>query len=259
MPTKIFVLKKISIKDATVLVGLPGIGLVGKIAVDYLLKQFKPEKIAEVYSDSFPPSVHTRDSKIMMIKDEIFYMKKGKKDFLFFVGPVQPSLDFKAGSSREHYEFAETMVNFFKSLNVTEITTLAGVNVAEERLNRKPDVIVAASDEKTIESWVKAGAKKDKKEGLIAGAAGLLIGLSKLRSIQGACLMGETNSQLIYGDQGSAKKVIEVIAKKYGFKINMKSIEKETKEIEKQFNELNKQLDAIEDETTPKDGLNYVR
>jgi uncharacterized protein len=259
MATKIFVLKKVALQNSTVLVGLPGIGLVGKIAVDYLLKQFKPEKIAEVYSDSFPPSVHTKDSKIMLIKNEIFYTKKGKKDFLFFAGPVQPSLDFKSGSSHEHYEFAETMINFFKSLGATEITTLAGVNVGEERLNRKPEVIIAGSDDKIIEAWIKAGAKKDKKEGLIAGAAGLLVGLAKLRSMQGACLMGETNSQLIYGDHGSAKKVIEVLAKKYGFKVNMKSIEKETKEIEKQFKELNKQLESVEEEISPKDGLNYVR
>jgi uncharacterized protein len=259
MPTKIFVLKKINPVDATVLVGLPGIGLVGKITVDYLLKQFKPEKIAEVYSDSFPPSIHTKNSKIMMIKNEIFYLKKGKKEFIFFAGPVQPTLDFKAGSSQEHYEFAETMINFFKSLNVVEVTTLAGVNVGDERLNRKPEVIIAGTDDLIIEEWLKAGAKKDKKEGLIAGAAGLLVGLGKLRSIKGACLMGETNSQLIYGDQGSAKRVIEVLSKKYGFKINMKSIEKETKEIEKQFNELNKQLESIEDETSPKGGLNYVR
>ena len=259
MATKIFVLKKLSIKDATVLVGLPGIGLVGKIAVDYLLKQFKPEKIAEIYSDSFPPSVHTKGSKIMMIKDELFYLKKGKKEFLFFAGPVQPTLDFKTGSSKEHYEFAETMINFFKSLNVSEIVTLAGVNVAEERMNRKPEVIVAGTDDKVVDIWVKAGAKKEKKEGLIAGAAGLLVGLGKLRRMEGACLMGETNPQLIYGDHGSAKKVIEILSKKFGFKINMKSIEKETKEIEKQFNELNKQLEAVDEEVTPKEGLNYVR
>jgi uncharacterized protein len=258
MATKIFVLKRIQAKGATVLVGLPGIGLVGKIAVDYLLKQFKPEKIAEVYSDSFPPSVHTKNSRILLIKNELFYMKKGNKEFILFSGPVQPSLDFKAGSAHEHYEFAETMVNYFKSIGVSEIVTLAGVNVGKERLNGKPEVVVAGSDDKEIKDWVIAGAKKDNKEGLIAGAAGLLVGLGKLRQIEGACLMGETNSELIYGDHGSAKRVIEVLSKKYKFKINMKSIEKETKEIEKQFNELNKQLEAIEEET-PNEGLNYVR
>jgi len=256
--TKVLVIKRLRLKDATVLVGLPGIGLVGKIAVDYLLKQFKPAKVAEILSDSFPPSVHTKNSKVLLIKNELYHMKKGKKDFLLFSGPVQPSLEFKAGSSHEHYEFAEAMVNYFKSIGVTEIITLAGVNVGQARMSRKPGVIVAGSDDKMLKEWVKAGAKKDKKEGLIAGAAGLLVGLGKLHRLSGACLMGETNSQLVYGDQGSAKSVIEVLAKKYRFNVNMKSIEKETKEIESAFNELNKQLESIE-EDAPKGGLNYVR
>ena len=258
MGTKVLVIKRLRLKDATVLVGLPGIGLVGKIAVDYLLKQFKPAKVAEILSDSFPPSVHTKNSKVLLIKNELYHMKKGKKDFLLFSGPVQPSLEFKAGSSHEHYEFAEAMVNYFKSIGVTEIITLAGVNVGQARMSRKPGVIVAGSDDKMLKEWVKAGAKKDKKEGLIAGAAGLLVGLGKLHRLSGACLMGETNSQLVYGDQGSAKSVIEVLAKKYRFNVNMKSIEKETKEIESAFNELNKQLESIE-EDAPKGGLNYVR
>ena len=258
MPTRILVLKKLALKNAVLLVGLPGIGLVGKISVDYLLKQFKTEKIAEVLSDSFPPSVHTKDSKIHLIKNEVFHFTEKGKEFLFLAGPVQPTLDFKVGSSHEHYEFAETMINFFKSLGVVEVITLAGINVGDNRLNKKPEVIVAATDDETIALWKKAGAKEDKKEGLISGAAGLFVGIGKLHNLKGACLMGETNAQLIYGDQGSAKRVIEVLSKRFGFKVNMKTIEKETKAIEKAFNELNQQLEAVETEK-PDSGLTYVR
>jgi uncharacterized protein (TIGR00162 family) len=258
MPTKILVLKKLSLSDATLLVGLPGIGLVGKISVDYLLKQFKTEKVAEVLSDSFPPSIHTKGSKILLIKNEVFYLKYKKKDFLFLAGPVQPALDFKVGSSHEHYEFAETMVNFFKSLGVKEIVTLAGINVGGARMSSKPKVIVAATDEGVLGQWKKAGAKEDRKEGLISGAAGLIAGLGQLHGIKAACLMGETNAQLVYGDHGSAKSVIEVLSKRFGFKLDMHSIEKETKNIEKAFTELNKQLETIEEEK-PSNGLSYVR
>ena len=78
MPTKILVTKKVTAKNAILLVGLPGIGLVGKITADYLLKELKPEKVAEIYSDSFPPSVHTKNSKVHLIKDEIYYLKYKK-------------------------------------------------------------------------------------------------------------------------------------------------------------------------------------
>ncbi len=259
MPTRILVTKKTNLKEAVLIVGLPGIGLVGKIAVDYLLKQFKTEKIAEILSDSFPPSVHTKDSKVFLIKDDLFHFNYKGKDFLFLAGPVQPTLDFKVGSSHEHYEFSETLVNYFKGIGVVEIITLAGINVGDNRLNKKPEVIVAGTEESVVELWKKFGAKEDKKEGLISGAAGLLVGIGRLHSIKGACLMGETNPQLVYGDHGSAKQVVELISKRFNFTVKMKSIEKEAKQIEKTFKELTSGLEhPVEDE--PKaDNLSYVR
>jgi uncharacterized protein (TIGR00162 family) len=259
MPTKILVMKKLSLKNAVLVVGLPGIGLVGKISVDYLLKQFKTEKIAEILSDSFPPSVHTKDSKVFLIMDEIFHFNFKGKDFLFLAGPVQPTLDFRVGSSHEHYEFAETLVGYLKSIGVGEIVTLAGINVGDNRLNKKPEVIVAGTDDETIDLWRKCGAKEDKKEGLISGAAGLFIGVGRLHALKGACLMGETNPQLIYGDHGSAKQVVEIISKRFGFKVKMKSIEKEAKQIEKAFKELTTHLEPQSEEEKLDGNLSYVR
>jgi uncharacterized protein len=257
MPTKILLTEKVSFKNAILIVGLPGVGLVGKLSVDYLLKELKPKKIGEILSDSFPPSVHTKNSQIHLIKDELFHIKKGKNDFLFLAGPVQPTLDFKSGSPHEHYEFSETLINYFKSIGVSEIITLAGINVGEKRINKKPGVIVAGTEEKVIKDWEKVGAKRDKKEGLISGVAGLLLGLGKLRNIKGACLMGETTAQLIYGDQGSAKSVLELLKKKYKFKVNMKSIAKDTQQIEKAFKELTQQLESVEEESG--EAPTYVR
>ncbi|MCX6804262.1 MAG: PAC2 family protein [Candidatus Diapherotrites archaeon] len=259
MPTRILVIKKLALKDAVLLVGLPGIGLVGKIAVDYLLKQFKTEKVAEILSDSFPPSVHTKESKVFLIKDDVFHFNFKGKDFLFLAGPVQPTLDFKVGSSHEHYEFAETLVNFFKSIGVSEIITLAGINVGDNRINKKPEVIVAGTDDVIIDLWKKFGAKEDKKEGLISGAAGLFVGIGRLHNIKGACLMGETNPQLVYGDHGSAKQVVELISKRFNFMVKMKSIEKDSKQIEKAFKELTTGLEHPVEDETKADNLSYVR
>lgn len=258
MPTKILVLKKVALKDAVLIVGLPGIGLVGKISVDYLLKEFKPEKMAEVLSDSFPPSIHTKNSRIFLIKNEIFYFNFKGKDFVFLAGPVQPALDMKIGSAQEHYEFAETLVNFFKSIGVVEVVTLAGINVGDKRINAKPEVIVAGTDDNVINDWKNVGAKEDKKEGLISGAAGLIVGLGQLHGLRGACLMGETTAQLVYGDQGSAKSVVELLRKRFGFKVNMKLLEKDSKQIEKAFKDLTQQLEAPEEEKN-ENGLSYVR
>ena len=259
MVTKVKFLKKLRLKKAVLFTGLPGIGLVGKIAVDYMLRQLKAEKIAEITSDSFPPSVHTKNGLIDLIKDEIFYFKNKSSDFLFLAGPVQPALDARGFSMAEHYEFAQAIVDELGKVGVTEIYTLAGLNIGDKRIAFEPKVIIAATNKQLLSDWKKFGVIADRPEGLISGAAGLLLGVGKDQGMEGACLMGETNAKLIYGDQGSAKKIIELLVKKYGFKIDMGKIEKEAKEIEASFSQLAKQLEGTQEEEAPQQGLTYVR
>jgi len=256
MPTKVVFLEKKKFKDAVLFTGLPGIGLVGKICVDYLLRQFKAKKVAEITSDSFPPSVQTNSGIASMIKDEIYHYSFKGKDYLFLAGPVQPALDSKSGSMREHFEFSEAIVSSLKGRGVSEICTLAGINVGEMRMHSEPRVVVACTSKKKLDEWKKIGAVNDRPVGLISGVAGLLIGVGKENGFEGSCLMGETNARLIYGDPGAAKKVIELLIKEYGFSVNMDRMEKDSKEIEKAFSDLAKQFEDAEEKPT---GLTYVR
>ncbi len=258
MPTNVIFLKEQSLKDATLFTGLPGIGLVGKICVDYMLKQLKPQKIAMIFSDSFPPSVHTKDALIHLIHDELYAFRSNGHDYLFLAGPVQPSLDFRVGSAVEHYEFATKIVEAAKQLGVKQIFTLAGINIGEKRMEKEPKVVVAATNAELLRSFTSLGARADKKEGLISGAAGLILGIAGQHGIEGACLMGETNANLIYGDHGAAKKLVELLVKHFEFAIDMKGIEKESKKIESAFKKLAEQFEQPEEDES-KHGPSYVR
>ncbi len=258
MPTRVVFLKKKKVSSPVLFVGLPGIGLVGKICVDYFLKQLKTEKIAEVYSDSFPPTVHTKEGQIELITDQLYYFRQGGKNFLFLAGPVQPSLDFRSGGSEEHYNFAEVIIEAVKALGVKQVYTLAGINIGDKRMEKEPDVVVAATSKRLLEEFTALGAKSDKKEGLISGAAGLILGIGMQHGIEGACLMGETNAKLVYGDHGAAKKLIELLVKKFGFKVDMQAIEREAKNIEEAFQKLAEQFEEVE-EKLPPEGPSYVR
>ncbi|MEM0359938.1 MAG: PAC2 family protein [Candidatus Diapherotrites archaeon] len=259
MTTRIVFLKKKKFKNAVLVCGLPGIGLVGKIALDYLLKQCRTEKIADVYSDSFPPSVHTEKGVMSLIRDEIFLFEFKGRSFLFLAGPVQPSLDIRFSSPQDHYEFAQKIVFEMKSVGVKEVYSLAGINVGDKRMEQEPRIVVAVTKKELIPVFAKLGAIVDSHGGLISGAAGLLPGLAAEQGIHGACIMGETNARLVYGDHGAAKKVLELLVKMFGFKLDMKNIEKEAKNIEKAFATLNKQLAERKEEEHVEDSLSYVR
>ncbi len=258
MTTNVVFLKKASLSNPVLLVGLPGIGLVGKICVDYFLKQFKTEVVADIYSDSFPPAVHTKKDIVELIKNQVHAFKFRGRHFLFLAGPVQPSLDLRSGSPQEHYDFAEQIVLAMKELGVKQVFTLAGINIGDRRMEVQPGIVVAATNEKLLAELKKLGAKGNKKEGLISGAAGLIVGLGAKKGVEGACLMGETNARLVYGDHGAAKKLIEMLVKKFGFKVDMQSIEKEAKNIEQAFEKLAKQFEDVE-EKPEKGGPSYVR
>ena len=48
-------IEEVDLENPIVLEGLPGIGFVGKIVVDQIIKQMDATKFAELQSDYFPP------------------------------------------------------------------------------------------------------------------------------------------------------------------------------------------------------------
>ena len=51
--TRLVEYRKVRLNRGVLIQGLPGIGLVGKIAVDYIVSELGLEKVAEVYSGHF--------------------------------------------------------------------------------------------------------------------------------------------------------------------------------------------------------------
>jgi uncharacterized protein (TIGR00162 family) len=253
MVTSIDINKKQKLKSPILLVGLPGIGLVGKIAIDYVVNELKPKckLFATLISDSFPPAVHSKNGILELICDEIYSYRYKNQDYLFLIGPVQPSL-VTPSNSYLHYDFSETIAKFAKKMGVKKIYTFAGLNIGQDRLNKKPKVICVASDIKIKKDLQKLKIKdlvfeKDNSDTLISGVAGLLIGVAKYKfNISGCCFMGETNQKLVFGDSGSAKNVLAVISKLLPFKLDLNKINKDAKKIENSFSKITTKLKDLE-------------
>ena len=102
---KIKEIKKVKITKPVLLVGLPGIGNVGKIAVDILIDEVKAVKILDFFSHTLPNSVFVNeDNLIDLPKIEIYHKKIKKQDFLFLAGDVQPTVE------EASYAFAEKVL-----------------------------------------------------------------------------------------------------------------------------------------------------
>src|SRR3989338_2606974 len=88
--------------------GLPGIGNVGKIAVDFLIEELGAKKLYSFFSYKFPYSVFINEENLIeMPKLELYYKKfkgQNKQDLLLLTGDIQP-IDEESG-----YSFCEEII-----------------------------------------------------------------------------------------------------------------------------------------------------
>lgn len=223
-----YITKKPKLKNPILIEGLPGIGNVGKLAVEHLIDSIKATKFAELHSKDFPPQVFINtDGTIKLVNNEFYYWiakNKKQRDLILLTG------DYQGLSSQGQYELVEKILDIAEELGVKEMFTLGGYGLGHEI--RDPKVLCATTDEKLVKTMKKYGAifKKNEPGGGIVGASGLLLGLGKLRGMQGTCFMGETPGYLV--DPKSAKAVLNILMKITNVDINLSALEKKAKEIE---------------------------
>ena len=83
--------KKPKLTNPILVEGLPGIGNIGKVAVDFIIEEVNAKKLYEVTSFSFPHSVFVNEENLIeMPVIEVFYAKRKKQDLILLSGDIQP-------------------------------------------------------------------------------------------------------------------------------------------------------------------------
>ena len=82
MNVKITFTKKVKLKEPYLLCGLPGIGQVGKVTIDYLITELKAILFGEIYSHFFPSYVLINQNGIVeLMKNELYFWKNNGSYF----------------------------------------------------------------------------------------------------------------------------------------------------------------------------------
>lgn len=225
-------LKKIEAKNPVLVEGLPGLGLVGKIAIRYLIKQLKAEKFAYLYSPHFPYFVLVnKKGNVRLLRGAFYYIKnqEGPNDLILFTG------DSQSQTIEGQYEIADKMLDFSKMHNVQTIITIGGYRMETEG---KPKVIVAGTNQENLSKALAAGATISPSASPIVGTAGLILGLARFKKIDALCLLGETRGYL--PDPLAARSVLDVIKSMFDFKFNLEGLDEEVGKAEKMVIRLQK-------------------
>jgi hypothetical protein len=215
----------LEIKKPVMLVGLPGVGLVGKLVAEHLIDELEAEKIMEVYSPHFPPQVLVnKDCTVRLVSNMIYHGKANGNDILFLVG------DHQSTTSQGHYELCSLYLDIAEEFKVPRIYTLGGYPTG--KLTYEETVLGVANDTKLIEEIKKYGVefREFEPNGGIVGASGLLVAFSRMRGIDAACLMGMTPGYLM--DPKSAQFLLKVLCKIFDIEVSMDSLKKKAEEIE---------------------------
>ena len=84
MKWSIKVVKKVKpAKESILIEGLPGIGNVGKVAVDFIVDELKAEKVYEIVSQKLPNYVFVNEQNMIELPSIAVYHKRVKNKSIF--------------------------------------------------------------------------------------------------------------------------------------------------------------------------------
>jgi uncharacterized protein (TIGR00162 family) len=245
--TMIKELEKVELSNPVLIEGLPGLGLVGKIAIRHLVRQLKAQKFAYIYSPHFPYFVLvSKKGNVRLLRGTFYFWKNrnGKNDLILFTG------DSQAQTIEGQYEISDYILKFAKQHDVKMIITIGGYRMEAKE---KPKVIAAATNRDLLNKTLKTGAEISPTGSPIVGTAGLILGLSHFKRIDALCLLGETRGYL--PDPKSARSVLEVLQSLLDFNANLAGLDEEIAKADKMVTRLQKieEKRALEAEETRKE------
>ena len=245
------------LKDVVLIEGLPGIGNVGKVAIDFLITELKAKKLYDISSYSFPNSVFVgEDNLVDMLSIELYHKKLKGRDFLFLTGDIQPI------DEQSCHKFCYSIIDIVKPFKPKEIITLGGIGLGE--VPKKPRIFCTANNQEIVKRY------KDKNltnkisgvVGPIIGVSGLLLGIAKKHHIEAICLLVETLGHPAYIGIKESRGLIELLNKKLSLGMNIDKFNKEIRSLEAQLKEktedITKLTEASKKAGSGQEPTNYI-
>lgn len=237
--------KKPKLNKPVLIEGLPGIGNVGKIAVDFLIDELKAVKLYEIFSYTFPHSVFVNEHNLVELPSiEIYYKKTKGRDLLLLAGDVQPIDEVSC------YEFSEKILDLLKEYKGSEVVTLGGIGL--QNTPKKPKVYCTGNSKDIIEQYKKGNNINDQLHGVvgpIVGVSGLFLGLAGKRKIPAAALLAETYGHPMYLGVKGAREILKILTKKLELDVKLKDLDNEIKELEAEIIKRTEGLNEVTKQT----------
>ena len=225
--------KPLSSEGTAVLMGFPGSGLVGTIALQYMVDQMEFDLIGTMTSRYFPPLAMMNKG---VINDPVRMYVKNNIAAIVADIPIHPMIC---------YEISNGILDWLEPFRPKEVLTIAGI-VTNEPEKRVFGVATTPEALKRIEEHTLV-----LPIGSISGIASSILTGCKIRGIPAYGLLGETVNA---PDPRSSAATIEVLNKMYNLGLDVKPLLEQAEEIEQSMHKLSEEVQQSAD-TTPKKDL----
>jgi uncharacterized protein len=219
-------------ENAAVLMGFPGSGLVGTIALQYMVEQLEFELIGTMTSKFFPPLAMMNKG---VINDPCrIYMKN---DILAVVAdiPIHPMIC---------YEIANGLLDWLVPFKPKEVLTIAGI-ITNEPQKRVFGVATTSDALTRIQEYTLV-----LPIGSISGIASSILTECKIRSIPAYGLLGETVNA---PDPRSSAATIEVLNRMYNLELDVQPLIDQAVEIEQSMGKIAEEVQQSAEQSPKKD------
>ncbi len=234
------------------LVGWPGIGNVGIIAVDGLRKAVGADPIGEIEPwDFFYPSKAIFKGGVLedlaFPRNTFYYKRHGGRDLLFFIGDEQPSVEGKAyAEGVKAYKLAHLVLDAAGRFGCRRIYT-SGAAVAAIHHAMIPQVWAVPTGPELLDEVKRIPNTVLMSDGSISGLNGLLLGVARQRGFAGMCVMGEVpmyvaHFPLLY--PRASKSVMQFLARSLDMSVDLGWLDDVIKESDEQVEEIYKKIPA---------------
>jgi uncharacterized protein len=202
--------------DATMIIGLPDVGLVGLIATSYIISELNLDEIAYIDSDLLQPVVVLHKG-LPHAPLRIY----GNKKLIAVISEL-------AIPTPAIFEIIREIVNWGLSKKIKRIISMGGIPLENRQSIKEPEVFAAASNQELLNSLTKNGLEI-LKEGYIVGYQALSMRYSIEKKMDAIALLAQ--SFYNYPDPQAAAMVIKELSKVSEIKLDISKLLQKGEEI----------------------------
>lgn len=231
------------LKEPWLVAAWPGMGLVGHLAADHLVRALGAKPMAEIAAgDHFDPAkIEVREGLLVPMPDPrtVLSLVRGggsARDLVVLQAQRQPNSGVRV--------FCDKVIAFAQEIGVVRTFTFAAM--ALPTAPDAPSRVFTVATEAALAAELKGYGLELLREGEIGGMNGVLLAAAAQRGIPGACLLGEFPffASGIPNPKASAS-VLRAFAKIAGLEIDLTELDTQAVEVEKQLMTHIKRLEEI--------------